>query len=230
MPPVTHATNAEAATRPLASDPAARIRRLIGSSPDAPGRSGTPLPPSSPALATVLARFDAPADIRVRGGLGSGRRTLAAALAARRGWRVAVDDLDVLAAPGARPSPVPDVEILCLRTAPCRHEESWIRRARRHPLLVVATGVDDDNAAAGSAHTGPSASRPARPLWTRGLPTVDARDPEHRSVDGIISFVERALDVLPSLRVARLEIELERLAVDPDVGELAEAALCALEL
>lgn len=233
MPPVTHATNAEAAARPLASDPAARIRRLVGSSPVAPGRSGTALPPSSPALATVLARFDAPADIRVRGGLGSGRRTLAAALAARRGWRVTVDDLDVLAASGTRPAPVPDVEILCLRTAPCRHEESWIRRARRHPLLVVATGVDDsdnDDDVASSAHTGPPASRPARPLWTRGLPTVDARDPEHRSVDGIVSFVERALDVLPSLRVARLEIELERLAVDPEFGELAEAALCALEL
>ena len=44
-----------------------------------------------------------------------------------------------------------------------------------------------------------------------------------------MTFVERALDGLASVRVARLEAELERLAVHPEVGELAEAALCALD-
>ena len=207
-------------TSPAAPDPVARIRRLLGSSPETPDHRDRVA--SSPALTAALARFDAPVDIRVRGGLGSGRRTLAAALRARRGWRVTVDDVDEIAAPGAMPPPVPDVEILCLRTAPCRHEESWIRRVRRHPLLVVAVGInnnDDDD----------DADTVTRPAWARDLPALDSRDPEHRSVDGVISFVERALDALPSLRVARLEAELERLAVDPEVGDLAEAALCALQ-
>lgn len=213
VPTVTQDTAVEDAERPAAADPAARIRRLIGSTPDSSAPTGV-APSAAALLGTALARFDAPADIRVRGGLGSGRRTLAAALRARGGWRVSVDDLDVLAAPGAPPTTAADVEVICLRTAPCRHEEAWIRRARRHPLLVVATGVDDD----------------ARPRWARGLPAVDARSAEHRSVDGVVVFVERALDSMPSLRAARLEAELERLAVHPEAGDLAEAALCALEL
>ncbi|MFD2392592.1 hypothetical protein ACFSSF_00640 [Dietzia aerolata] len=58
---------------------------------------------------------------------------------------------------------------------------------------------------------------------------MDARTAEHRSVDEVIAFVDRAVDGLAALRVARLEAELERLAVHPEVGELAEAALCAIE-
>ena len=201
-------------TNTVVPDPVARVRRLLGSSPEVGDRRDRVA--ASPALTGALARFDAPVEIRVRGGLGSGRRTLATALRTRRGWRVTVDDVDEIAAPGATPRPVPDVEILCLRTAPCRHEESWIRRARRHPLMVVAVGVGDDD------------DTVARPAWARDLAAVDPRDPKHRSVDQVISFVERALDALPSLRVARLETELERLAVDAEVGDLAEAALCAL--
>ncbi|WP_295652933.1 hypothetical protein [uncultured Dietzia sp.] len=193
-----------------------------------PTAAATTAPPDPTGLlAAALARFDAPVDLRVRGGLGSGRRTLAAALRARGGWRVSVDDIDVLAAPTARPAAAPDIEILCLRTAPCRHEEAWVRRPRRHPLLVVATGLyeDDDNA----AHPTDARHSAASPRWVRGLPTVDAREPEHRSVDAVIAFVERAMNSLADSRVARLEAELERLAVHAEVGELAEAALCALE-
>lgn len=252
VPTVTQDTAEKDPTRRCAPDPAARIRRLISSTPDGtaapePARAGVAGPddahlgtvhpdavhpgtlhpdvahPGTELLSAALARFDAPVDLRVRGGLGSGRRTLAAALRARRGWRVTVEDLDQIAAPGARPAAAPDVEILCLRTAPCRHEEAWARRPRRHPMLLVATGrYDDDN----DDDTGHSISRPR---WARGLPAVDARTPEDPSVDTVVRFVERALDALASVRVARLEAELERLAVHPEVGELAEAALCALD-
>ena len=210
VPIVTHDTAPTGPVSPPSADPAARVRRLIGSAreraEDSRASAGLRL------LDAALTRFDAPVDLRIRGGLGSGRRTLAAALRARRGWRPVVDDLDEMAAPG-RPADVPpDVEIVCLRTAPCRHEEAWIRRTRAHALLVVATGVD--------------AADP--PHWARGLPALDARLPSHGSVDGVVSFLDRALHTLPTVRTARLEAELERLAVHADVGELAEAALCAL--
>lgn len=226
MPTVTHDTEPQAPVRPESPDPAARVRRLLSSARERSGRSVDPAagpvvydPGAYGPVEEALARFDAPVDIRIRGGLGSGRRTLAAALRARRGWRAQVDDLDVLAAPGAPATTAPDVEIVCLRTAPCRHEEAWVRRPRRHALLVVATGVggggdtDDDE---------------VLPRWARGLPAVDAREPGHRSVDGVVSFLERALDALATARVARLEAELERLAVHDEVGDLAEAALCVL--
>lgn len=217
VPTVTHDTEPPAPVRPERPDPAARIDR----DDRRPGRalpSGGDQSPHAGGLAPVeaaLARVDAPVDIRIRGGLGSGRRTLASALRARRGWYAQVDDLDVLAAPGAPVAAAPDVEIVCLRTAPCRHEEAWVRRPRRHALLVVATGVagDDDE---------------DPPRWARGLPAVDARQPGHRSVDVVVSFLDRALAALAEVRVARLESELECLAVHDEVGELAEAALCAL--
>ncbi len=231
VPTVTQDTAAKDVARPLAPDPAARIRRLITSTPNG-AVAPEPTHPGAELISAALARFDAPVDLRVRGGLGSGRRTLAAALRARRGWRVTVEDLDSLAAPGAPPAVAPDVEIICLRTAPCRHEEAWARRPRRHPMLIVATGSydDDDTARAVVAGTGgPGPVDGPRPRWARGLPAVDARDPEDRSVDTVVTFVERALDGLASVRVARLEAELERLAVHPEVGELAEAALCALD-
>ena len=232
VPTVTQDTAAKDVACPLAPDPAARIRRLITSTPNGANAPG-PTHPGAELISAALARFDAPVDLRVRGGLSSGRRTLAAALRARRGWRVTVEDLDSLAAPGAPAAAAPDVEIICLRTAPCRHEEAWARRPRRHPMLIVATGRFDDDAtasataAAGTALSDTEDSR--RPRWARGLPAVDARSPEDRSVDTVVTFVERALDVLTSVRVARLEVELERLAVHPEVGELAEAALCALD-
>lgn len=201
---MTHDTEPQAPVRAESPDPVARVRRLAGSAQGVVGP-----------VEEALARFDAPVDIRIGGGLGSGRRTLAAALRARRGWHTRVEDLDVLAAPGAPATRAPDVEIVCLRTAPCRHEEAWVRRRRGHALLVVATGVggDDDE---------------SRPRWARGLPAVDAREPRDRSVDGVVAFLDRALDTVPSLRLARLEAELECLAVHPGVGELAEAALCSL--
>lgn len=207
MPTATPDTEPTAPVRAPDPDPAARVRRLVASARERDGGRGGTGP-----VEAAVARVDAPADIRIRGGLGSGRRTLATALRVRRGWRARVDDLDVVAAPGAEPVAPPDAEIVCLRTAPCRHEEAWLRRARRHPLLVVATGVDDDDP----------------PHWARGLPAVDAREPGHLSVDGVVSFLDRALHDLSATRVARLEAELEMLAVHDEVGDLAEAALCAL--
>lgn len=228
MPTVTDDTGPQAPVRPENPDPAARVRRLIRSARERSGGSaGVAVGPGGCApVEAALARFDAPVDIRIRGGLGSGRRTLAAALRARAGWRAQIDDLDVLAAPGAPAALAPDVEIVCLRTAPCRHEEAWVRRPRRHPLLVVATDAlpadhDDNNE---DDHDDDE----ARPRWARGLPAVDAREPEHRSVDGVVTFLERAIDSLATVRVARLEAELEQLAVHDEVGDLAEAALCAL--
>lgn len=91
-------------------------------------------------------------------------------------------------------------------------------------MLIVATETDDDDNDNDNDETGVS-----RPRWAHGLPAVDARNPEDRSVDTVVRFVERALDALTSVRVARLEAELECLAVHPEVGELAEAALCALD-
>lgn len=190
-------------------DPISRVRRIVGSAREHGGAD----PDGLRALDAVLARFDAPADVRIRGGLGSGRRTLAAALHDRRGWTPAVDDLDVLASPATPVGAAPDVEIVCLRTAPCRHEESWFRRPRRHALLVVATGLDDT----------------VRPHWAAGLPAVDARRAADASLDPVVDFVDRALDVLPRIRTVRLAAELERLAVHDAVGDLAEAALCALD-
>lgn len=217
---MTEHTGGHTLVGPTGPDPAARVRRLIGSArdhagppPAGPPPPGRPGQPGVERLAAALARFDAPADLRIRGGLGSGRRTLAAALLERRGWRLEIDDLDVHAGPGAPPAAPPDAEIVCLRTAPCRHEDLWIRRRRHHPLLVVATGVD-----------------PAvPPEWARGLPALDARDAGDRSVDAVVAFVEKALLGLTTARVARLEAELLRLAVHHEVGELAEAALCALD-
>ncbi|WP_141564656.1 hypothetical protein [Dietzia alimentaria] len=222
MPTVTDATEPQTQPSPTGADPAARVRRVISSSG---ARSGVPADSGGLRLLdAALGRFDAPVDIRVRGGLGSGRRTLAAALRARRGWRASVDDLDALVAPGA-PVPVPpDVEIVCLRTAPCRHEEAWIRRPRRHGLLVVATGVnrnDDDGIGDGS--------NPATPHWARGLPSVDAREPSDGSVDLVVAFVDRALRRLAEVRVARLSADLEELCSHGQVGDLAEAALCSLD-
>lgn len=216
VPTVTDATEPQTRADPPAVDPAARVRRIIGSSG---ARSGVPADSEGVRLLeAALARFDSPVDIRIRGGLGTGRRTLAAALRARRGWRTPVDDLDSLIAPGA-PVPVPpDVEIVCLRTAPCRHEEGWVRRPRRHGLLVVATGMsgnDDDDA--------------ATPHWARGLPAVDAREPSDGSVDLVVSFVDRALRRLAEVRVARLSADLEELSAHLEVGDLAEAALCSLD-
>ncbi|GAA1051490.1 hypothetical protein [Dietzia natronolimnaea] len=219
MPIVTHDTAPRPTARPPIADPVSRVRRMVGSAREHGGDRivGDGLGE----LELALARVDAPADIRVRGGLGSGRRTLAAALRTRRGWRPAIDDLDVLAAhDGAARTPPdveitrtpPDVEIICLRTAPCRHEEAWVRRPRAHPLLVVATGVDEA----------------APPRWARGLPAVDARRASDGSLDVVVSFLDRALEGLPAVRLARLEAELERLSVHDRVGDLAEAALCAL--
>lgn len=234
MPTVTHDTEPQAPVRPESPDPAARVRRLVSSARERSGRSVEPAagpvgyaPGVYGPVEEALARFDAPVDMRIRGGLGSGRRTLAAALRARRGWRAQVDDLDLLAAPGAPATTAPDVEIVCLRTAPCRHEEAWVRRPRRHALLVVATGVGgggDDGGGSGSE----SDDDEVLPRWARGLTAVDAREPGHRSVDGVVSFLDRALDALATVRVDRLEAELERLAVHDEVGELAEAALCVL--
>ncbi|HMT50286.1 hypothetical protein [Dietzia sp. UBA5065] len=211
MPTVTRDTPLRRAAAPgPGADPAARVRRIIGSAHehaagDLESRDGR-------VLDRALARFDAPVDLRIRGGLGSGRRTLAAALQTRRGWHPAVDDLDVVAAPGRPAGCPPDVEIVCLRTAPCRHEEAWIRRPRAHPLLVVATGVDDED----------------RPRWAGGLPGVDARHPSDGSLDPVIAFLDRALDGLGAVRAGRLEAELHRLSVHDEVGDLAEVALCAL--
>lgn len=203
----------DAAAQPVVSpsypDPASRVRRIVGSAREHGGAD----PAGLQAMDAVLARFDAPSDVRVRGGLGSGRRTLAAALRDRRGWTPAVDDLDALATPHAPVGTPPDVEIVCLRTAPCRHEESWIHRPRRHALLVVATGLDDTT----------------RPRWATDLPWVDARHPADASLDPVVDFLDRALDALPRIRVTRLSAELERLAVHDTVGDLAEAALCALD-
>ncbi|UVE96765.1 hypothetical protein [Dietzia sp. B32] len=231
MPTVTRDTEPRGPVRPERPDPAARVRRLVGSAWERSARStDTAIDPDGCGpVEAALARFDAPVDIRIRGGLGSGRRTLAAALRARRGWRAQIDDLDVLAAPGAPAAAAPDVEILCLRTAPCRHEEAWTRRPRRHALLVVATGVGDgDGGDRGHDRDDDRDDDEAPPRWARGLPAVDAREPEHRSVDRVVSFVDRALETLATVRVARLEAELERLAVHDEVGDLAEAALCAL--
>ena len=202
------------APRPLSgpgdADPAARVRRLIGSARERDGSAGLR------ELDSALARFDAPVDLRIRGGLGTGRRTLAAALRTRRGWRPAVDDLDLLAGAGGPVGCPPDVEVVCLRTAPCRHEEAWLQRTRVHAVLVVATGVDAEDP----------------PRWARGLPAVDARRPGDRSIDSVVSFLDNALDPalggLAAVRTARLEAELERLAVHDRVGDLAEAALCGL--
>lgn len=220
MPAVTRDTTPQpGAAAPPGPDPAARVRRLVGSAREHAGTgTGTGTDSGTDAaglraLESALARFDAPLDLRIRGGLGSGRRTLAAALRGRRGWRAEVDDVDGLARPDAPAGRAPDVEIVCLRTAPCRHEEAWLRRPRVHPLLVVATGVHDE----------------ARPRWAEGLHAVDARRAEHSSVDAVVGFVDRALENLGAVRTARLAAELERLAVRDGVGELAEAALCALD-
>ncbi|MFN3340297.1 MAG: hypothetical protein ACK40Z_11420 [Dietzia sp.] len=210
MPIVTQDTAPRPAVQPTHADPASRVRRMLGSA-----REHGVNDIETDGLREVesaLARFDAPVDIRVRGGLGSGRRTLAAALRTRRGWRPTIDDLDELAAPGRPVGTPPDVEIVCLRTAPCRHEEAWVRRPRAHALLVVATGVD----------------RADPPRWARDLPTVDARRASDGSIDVVVTFLDRALDGLAAVRGARLEAELERLAVHDVVGDLAEAALCAL--
>lgn len=206
MPTVTRDTPATPVQEP--PGPGARLRRLVGSARDSAGID----PSGLRALDVALARYDAPLDLRIRGGLGSGRRTLAAALRVRRGWRAGIDDVDVLAAPGHAPGPAPDVEILCLRTAPCRHEERWSRAPRVHRLLTVATGIDPRTP----------------PAWARDLPAVDARDPEHRSLDAVTAFVDRAVADLATVRARRLEAELEVLAVRPGIGDLAEAALCAL--
>ena len=218
MPIVTRDTALRPAADPTVVDPAARVRRLVGSAREHRGTAATGGADAAGLLEleSALARFDAPADIRLRGGLGSGRRTLASALRTRRGWRPAVDDLDLLAAAGGPVGAPPDVEVVCLRTAPCRHEEAWLRRPRAHALLVVATGVDDEDP----------------PRWAVGLPAVDARRPGDRSIDVVVSFLDNALAPalggLAAVRVARLEAELERLAVHDRVGDLAEAALCVL--
>ncbi|MEH6820528.1 MAG: hypothetical protein V7706_11355 [Dietzia psychralcaliphila] len=210
MPIVTQDTALRPAVQPTIADPASRVRRIIGSAREQGGNGLST--DGLRELELALARFDAPVDIRVRGGLGSGRRTLAAALRTRRGWRPTIDDLDVLAADGRAVSTPPDVEIVCLRTAPCRHEEAWLRRPRAHALLVVATGVDG--------------AEP--PRWARDLPAVDARRASDGSIDVVVSFLERAVDGLAAVRCLRLEAELERLSVHHEVGDLAEAALCAL--
>lgn len=213
---MTEHTGAQTPVGPTEPDPAARVRRLIDSARDLDGGAPTVLasPGGIDLLSAALARFDAPVDIRIRGGLGSGRRTLAAALRERRGWRPEVDDLDVITAPDAPVAVPPDAEIVCLRTAPCRHEELWVRRRRAHPLLVVATGVEQSDP----------------PRWARGLPTLDAREASHRSVDGVVAFLDRAVFAMTAVRTARLEADLQQLAVHDEVGELAEAALCALAL
>ena len=207
--PVTVDPAPPVAGRSSAPDPASRVRRLVRAAREREeyGTDGLRH------LEAALTRFDAPVDLRLRGGLGSGRRTLAAALRDRRGWRPVVDDLDELAAPGVQVGRAPDIEILCLRTAPCRHEEAWVRRPRAHALLVVATGVDPHDP----------------PGWAAGLPRVDARRPSDPSVDAVIAFVDRAHDGLTALRLTRLASDLERLAVLHPVAEVAEAALCALD-
>ena len=225
VPTVTDATEPQTQEDPPVAAPAARVRRIVASSGArsevAADSDGLRL------LEEALSRFDAPMDIRVRGGLGSGRRTLAAALRARRGWRISIDDLDSLVAPGA-PVPVPpDVEIVCLRTAPCRHEEAWVRRPRHHGLLVVATGISGSNA--DGADKSDDDDNATTPHWARGLPAVDAREPADGSVDLVVSFVDRALRRLAEVRVSRLSADLMELAAHLEVGDLAEAALCSLD-
>ncbi|EYT57622.1 hypothetical protein H483_0115200 [Dietzia sp. UCD-THP] len=210
MPIVTQDAATRTRVRPPGADPVSRVRRMVGSARE--HGVGHAAGDGLRELERALDRVDAPVDIRVRGGLGSGRRTLAAALRTRRGWRPTVEDLDVVAAPGRPVGPAPDAEIICLRTAPCRHEEAWMRRPRAHSLLVVATGVDGADP----------------PRWAREFPAVDARQPSDTSLDAVVAFLDRALESLAAVRLARLESELETLAVHDRVGDLAEAALCAL--
>lgn len=231
VPTATPDTAPGTAVPCTAPDPAVRTRRIIGSAREQ-GHGGVDTAGLRD-LEAALARFDAPVDLRIRGGLGSGRRTLAAALRERRGWRAVVDDLDVIAAPGAPAAAPPDVEIVCLRTAPCRHEEAWIRRPRAHALLVVATGLDHPDDGEGQVEGGKGGDddeNPApRPRWAVDLPAVDARCVDDISLDVVIGFLDRALDALPAVRAARLEADLMQVAARGGGGDLAEAALCALD-
>src|SRR5699024_9675269 len=77
-------------------------------------------------------------------------------------------------------------------------------------------GEDDENTA-------------TRPRWAVDLPAVDARCVDDISLDVVIGFLDRALDALPAVRAARLEADLMQVAARGGGGDLAEAALCALD-
>src|SRR5699024_21999 len=118
---------------------------------------GTAVPCTAPDPAVRTRRIIGSAREQGHGGVDTaGLRALEAALA-------------VSAAPGAPAAAPPDVESVCLRTAPCRHEEAWIRRPRAHALLVVATGLDHPDDGEGQVEGGKGGDddeNPApRPRW-----------------------------------------------------------------
>lgn len=78
--------------------------------------------------------LDAPCTIRVLGAAGTGAADVAAALDQFPQWSAHAVDSD-----SPLPPCPPDIEVLCLCTAPCTHEAEWLARARRHPMLVIIT-------------------------------------------------------------------------------------------
>lgn len=214
-------------TTAVAPDPhlAARVRRIL----DGAGADRADDDPAHRALAAALDRHDAPPDLRIRGPVGSGRHALARTLHARRGWRFSVDDIDHVAV-DPDPSPAPDVEVVLLCTAPCSHELRWIDRPRLHPMVVVVTAEPGDPAVVDPVDpvdpSGSTAPSDNRPHWAAGRPVVDVDDADHPGTDRLIDLVLRATARVPALRAHRLAAELEALAADPVIGEVAETALC----
>ena len=208
---------------PMAPDPqlVGRVRRIL----DGVGTERTDADPARRALSAALARHDAPPDLRIRGPVGSGRHSLARTLHSRRGWRFAVDDIDRVAA-AADPPSTPDVEVLLLCTAPCAHELRWIDRPRIHPMLVVVTAEPSGPVPADPSGAGSASARRDRPPWVRGRLSVDVEDADHPGTDRLIHQLLRAMASVPALRAHRLATELEVMAADPDLGDVAESALC----
>ena len=159
-------------------------------------------------LTEIASGIEAPPRVRIVGGPGSGRARLAAALES------ALDvHCEVVDANRQLPATVPDIEVFAWCTAPCRHELQWLRRARRHPAVVVATRAD-------------TWIRGESPAWAEGLVAVGECVPGRPGFDRVCGLVREAAAEVPGLRVAVATLRLDRDCDGLGARDVAEA-LCA---
>lgn len=180
-----------------------------------------PTTPADHAFAAWLSAqhpaLDAPCAIRVLGAAGSGAPEIAAALDTHPRWAVEAVDSD-----DPPPPTAPDIEVLCLCTAPCTHELAWLERPRRHPMLLVATRTCRFPADATPAWAA-NRIHLAGPPWPNSTPL--AAEPGFAQLRAVLErLAEQRIQLRAAATLARLDRDCDAL------GFRAHAEALAVEL